>query len=113
MLKDYSIIIRKAKKLSQLIKNSEISIKYNKSLSEIRNDRKSQLLLEKLIFIGSNLNNKIRKGETPLVDQSREMEIIKEELENNELVKRHINNQKEYLDLIRQVLQRIKDPQDE
>ena len=110
MDKEIKVIIDKANELSNLMKNHKITIDFMKSAEEIKQDRRTQTLLEKLVFEGEKLNEKINSGDDVILDNTYEIELLKAELEENEMAKNHIIIQKEYLNMINTVLERIKTP---
>lgn len=103
-------IIEKAKQLSDLISGHEATKKYNLCRDRIRNDRKAQELYTKLVAMGRELSEKIDRGETAGGVALAEHELLQRELSENTLVKDYILSQKEYLELLRQVIDRIKNP---
>ena len=105
----YDHIIEKAKELALMIKNHEISLRYRDSLVKMKQDATSQKLLMELIRIGGELNNSTDADNEPIMGRA-ESEILKNEFNNNKLVKDHILIQKEYVNLIKTVQDRIKNP---
>ena len=108
-MKEYDHIIEKAKELASMIKNHEISLRYSDSLEKMKRDAASQKLLMELIRLGAELNNSANSDIEPVMGKA-EAEILKSEFDNNKLVKDHILIQKEYVDLIKTVQDRIKNP---
>jgi len=106
-MEDYSKIIQTANELSQMIDSHEITVRYKESLEKMKNDVKAQELLAELVMMGRDLNENLTSGTRP---GAAEMEILKKEFEANETVKNHILAQKEYLNLIKLVQERIKNP---
>jgi len=106
---EYEHIIEKAKELASMIKNHEISLRYSDSLARMKQDAVAQKLLMELIRIGGELNNSTDADTEPVMGRA-ESEILKNELYNNKLVKDHILIQKEYVNLIKTVQDRIKNP---
>ena len=107
---DYSEIIQKAKELSDLINNYEVTIKYRESLEKLRNDAASQRLLEDLVRIGRDVSESMNSPEPNKSYGSAELDMLKTELDANPFLKNHLVIQRQYLDLISQVQQRIKNP---
>jgi cell fate (sporulation/competence/biofilm development) regulator YlbF (YheA/YmcA/DUF963 family) len=103
-------IIEKARELSRLIENHEITIRYRDSLDKMKNDAVAQRLLADLIRIGGEINALIEKNAESSTGRA-ELEILKAEFEENKTVKDHILAQKEYLNLIKMVQERIKNPE--
>jgi len=108
-MNEYNRIIEKAKELASMIKNHEISLRYRDSLAKMKQDAASQKLLMELIRIGGELNNSMDTDREPIMGKA-ESEILKNEFNNNQLVKDHILIQKEYIDFIKKVQDRIKNP---
>ncbi|MFC1669423.1 YlbF family regulator [Spirochaetota bacterium] len=110
MFEEHERIIELAKKLSSLIKEHEISKKYEESCVKMKSDYKSQELFQKLIMIGSDISEKLKMGREITYESQSEMKLIQKELEESTLVKNHILIQKEYLNFFQTVLDRIKNP---
>jgi len=110
-MEDYKDIISKAKELSYLIENHEITKKYRETITKMSNDIAAQKLLADLVMLGRDINEQLLKGE--LQTKQAELEILKKEFEQNEIVKEHLLCQKEYLLLIKSVQDRIKNPIEE
>jgi len=110
MKEDYSKIIEKAKELSVLIKEHEITQSYDKSIEEMKKDIRAQELLAKLVMIGRDLDQMAQEGGDMQTEQSAENQMLREELENNKMVKQHIMAQKQYLSMIQIMQERIKNP---
>ena len=108
-MNEYDNIIEKAKELASMIKNHEISLRYRDSLAKMKQDATSQKLLMELIRIGGELNNSVDSNSEPIMGRA-ESEILKNEFEYNKLVKDHILIQREYVNLIKTVQDRIKNP---
>ncbi len=103
-------IIKKARELAASIRELEITARYNECLSRISNDRAAQQLYSTLIAIGKELNERISAGGVIEHQNSSEHEMLQRELEQNTLVKEYIQSQKEYLDLLNKVIEKIKNP---
>ena len=103
-------IIEKARELAVMIENHDITIRYRESLEKMKNDAAAQRLLAELIRIGGEINalNETNQDSAP---GRAELEILQVEFEKNQTVKNHILVQKEYLDLIKMVQERIKNPE--
>jgi len=108
-MKEHDRIIEKAKELASMINNHEISLKYRDSIAKMKQDVTSQKLLMELIRIGGELNNSKDTNSESIMGKA-ESEILKNEFNNNKLVKDHILIQKEYVDFIKMVQDRIKNP---
>lgn len=106
----YEFIVQKAKELAVMIENHDITIRYRESLEKMKHDATAQRLLAELIRIGGEINS-IRGTETESTIGKAELELLKDEFENNKTVKDHILVQKEYLDLIKLVQEKIKNPE--
>jgi cell fate (sporulation/competence/biofilm development) regulator YlbF (YheA/YmcA/DUF963 family) len=108
-MKEYDLIIEKAKELASMIKSHEISLRYRDSLEKMKQDTVSQKLLMELIRIGGELNNSTGNDREVIIGKA-ESEFLKNDFNNNKLVKDHILVQKEYVDLIKMVQDRIRNP---
>ncbi len=110
MIDNYEPIIQKARELSVLIENHQITLNYRESLEKMKNDLTSQKLFAELVRIGGELSS---QGEENNSAAGRaELELLKSEFEKNDTVKNHILVQKEYLMLIQKVQEKIKNPDD-
>jgi len=107
---DYSVIIQKAKELSELINSHEITVKYRESLAKLQNDVQSQRLLAELVQLGREVSESMNSPEADRPYGPAEIEMLKKELDANQFLKDHLVIQRQYLDLISQVQKRIKDP---
>jgi len=103
-------IIEKARELARMIENHEITVRYRESLEKMKNDAVAQRLLSELIRIGGEIQNQSGTDAESSTGKA-ELEILKDEFEKNKTVKDHILIQKEYLDLIKMVQDRIKNPE--
>lgn len=112
-MENFEIIIDKARELSKMIENSEISNNYFESIIMMQKDSKAQKLLSKLIVLGKELNEAINSGEKESLPGGAEAELLREEIGKNELVKNYILSQKNYVNLIKLVQERIKNPIEE
>lgn len=101
-------IIEKAKQLSLLISEHPSTCEYTETTEKMKKDFTSQRLLERLVFLGRDINEMALSGQPPELKKNQEYEFIKNELDGNQLVKRHITAQKEYLALLKGVIQRIR-----
>jgi len=110
MTSAYPEIIEQAESLVDLIKEHEITISYQKSLAEIGQDKDSQELLKKLVLLGKDINDRIAAKEKVSPDQSKNFELLKSQLDKNNLVKEHIKNQNQYTKMMQEILNLIKDP---
>jgi len=104
------LIIEKAKELSQMMEKSDIALDYYDCIAKMQQDSKAQQLLSRLISLGRELNEAISSGDEGRVTGGAEAELLREEIENNELVKNYILAQKNYMNLIKLVQDRIKNP---
>ncbi len=109
-MEKYEFIIEKAKELSGMIENHEITVKYRESLEKMKNDAVAQRLLADLIRIGGEINALEGKDEEASTGRA-ELEILKGEFDRNGTVKDHILAQREYLEFIKTVQERIKNPE--
>ena len=109
-MNDISKIIEKASLLSKMIEEHEITIKYTASLEKMKSDKKAQELLAKLVIMGRDLNEKMLNNENPVFEAQAEKELIMKELEENPIVKEHVLIEKEYILMISQIQEQIKNP---
>ena len=112
-MQDYSEIIQKARQLSDMINNHEITIKYRESLEKIRGDVNSQRLLSELVRIGREISENMNVPDGQKSFGKAELEMLQHELDSGIIVKEHLVIQRQYLDMIKQVQDRIKNPVDE
>ncbi len=109
-MEKYEFIIEKARDLARMIENHEITVKYRDSLEKMKRDVAAQRLLAELIRIGGEINN-LEGTEAEISTGKAELEILKDEFDKNATVKDHILAQREYLDFIKIVQERIKNPE--
>lgn len=109
-MQDYSEIILKARQLSDMIDNHEITVRYRESLEKIRRDLHSQRLLGELIRIGRDISESMNSMDEQKTWGRAELDMLQKELEENRIVKEHLVIQHQYLDMIRQIQERIKNP---
>lgn len=109
-MEKYEFIIEKAKELARMIENNEITVKYRESLEKMKSDAVAQRLLAELIRIGGEIQAQSGTESESSAGKA-ELEILKDEFDNNKTVKDHILVQREYLDLIKMVQERIKNPE--
>ena len=107
-MNDTTKIIEKATLLSKMINEHEITVKYNESLEKMKTDKKAQELLTKLVMLGRDINEKILNNESPVFEAQAERELLMKELEANPIVKEHILLEKEYISMITQIQEVIK-----
>jgi len=110
MTEQYKDLYDKAKELSELIRESDITKKYEKSIGKMKNDLKAQELLARLVMLGRDLNEKALKGEKPEIESNAEAEILRKELDDSPIVKEHTLVQKDYLQMFQTVMDRIRNP---
>lgn len=111
-MENYDEIIAKAKELSDLINNHEITKRYRICLEKMKNDAVAQRILSEMVMIGRDINESMKNGDALNKPGAAEMELLKQEFDRNETVKEHILAQKEYLSLINIVQERIKNPEE-
>lgn len=109
-MEKYEFIVEKARELARMIENHEITLRYRESVEKMKHDAVAQRLLAELVRIGGELN-KISGTDAEMTTGKAELEMLKNEFDNNQIVKDHILSQKEYLDLIKMVQDRIKNPE--
>lgn len=107
---DIAIIIEKARELSASIRGHELTRRYNECLARMNKDRTAQELYMKLISMGKELNDIMAAGGIVQRPQTSEYELMQKDLENNPLVREYIQAQSEYLDLLKKVTEKIKNP---
>lgn len=103
-------IIEKAKKLSATIREHDLTRRYNECLARMNSDRTAQELYMKLISMGKELNEIMAAGGVVQKPQSSEYELMQKDLEQNPLVTEYIQAQSDYLDLLKRVIEKIKNP---
>lgn len=108
MDKNVELIIAKTKELSALIESHEISKKYNELKTRVSQDNKSRLLLEKMIILGHELSS---TDEDQIKARAAENELIRQEFNENGLIRDFIIAQKEYISMLKTVGERIKNPE--
>ncbi len=109
-MEDYPAIIEKARELSGLLKAHPATVRYMESTEKMKNDRNAQALLEKLVMLGRDIDA-LQQGASTDGPGEAERILIEKELEDNPLVKEHILAQKEYLILIQQMQECIRNPE--
>jgi len=112
-MENFDRIIEKARDLSQMIENSDIAREYYDGIEMMQKDVKAQQLLSKLISFGRELNESIASGDASHTPGGAELELIREEIEKNDLVKNYILAQKNYVNLLKLVQEKIKNPVEE
>jgi cell fate (sporulation/competence/biofilm development) regulator YlbF (YheA/YmcA/DUF963 family) len=110
MQERYRAIIDKARELAASIKGHEITRRYAACRAGLNADRKARDLHARLVAMGRDINERMARGETIGTEPSSEHELLRRELEDSSLVKDYIRSQKEYLDLLKSVAERIKNP---
>jgi cell fate (sporulation/competence/biofilm development) regulator YlbF (YheA/YmcA/DUF963 family) len=103
-------IIRKARELAATIREHDATLRYNECLARMNRDREAQQLYSRLIEMGKDLNDRIAAGSDIERDNTSERAMLQRELEENTLVKEYIQSQKDYLDLLGKVIEKIKNP---
>ncbi len=101
-------IINETEELSYLLKSHPKTLTYKKSTEKLKNDPESQKLLSRLIAAGKEINEQHVQKEK--IDFGAEHKLIQEELDSNLFLKSYLQIQKDYLDLIREVMAKIQDP---
>ncbi|MFA5518560.1 MAG: YlbF family regulator [Spirochaetota bacterium] len=112
-MENFDVIIDKARELSKCIEESEIAADYYKSIKLMQKDANAQQLLSRLVLHGKELNEAISSGDKDSFPGGAEAELLREEIEENALVKNFILAQKNYINLIKLVQDRIKNPIEE
>jgi cell fate (sporulation/competence/biofilm development) regulator YlbF (YheA/YmcA/DUF963 family) len=107
---DIDFIIEKARELSESIRGHAVARRYNECLAMMNNDRKAQDLYTKLISMGRELNDIMTAGGIVERPRTLEYELMQQELEQNSLVREYIQAQTEYLDLLKRIIEKIKNP---
>lgn len=109
-MEEYKEIIEKARELSFMIRDHEYTENYRETLDSMKADVGAQKLLADLIRVGRELAENVDSDEDKKKEISRENDYLNQEVKNNDTVKNHILAQKQYLDLITQMQERIKNP---
>lgn len=107
---EYEYIIEKAKELAKMIDSHQITVKYRESLERMKQDAAAQRLLAELVRIGGEIKNS-DGTETGASAGRAELTLLKDEFDRNQTVKDHILIQREYLNFIKQIQDRIKNPE--
>ncbi len=107
---NFDVIIDKARELSKCIEESEIAVDYYNNIQLMQKDVNAQQLLSRLVLLGKELNEAINSGDEDSFPGGAEAELLREEIRENDLVKNFILAQKNYLNLIQMVQDRIKNP---
>ncbi|OHD70150.1 MAG: hypothetical protein A2W19_05010 [Spirochaetes bacterium RBG_16_49_21] len=110
MQEDISRIIEKARELSDSIRSHAITRSYDEIREKMRSDRNAQELYAKLVMMGKEISMLLAREEKIEAKDSSEYELLREELDHNPLVKEYIQTQREYLDLLKKVIERIENP---
>jgi len=109
-MENFDVIIDKARELSKCIEESEIAVDYYNSIKLMQKDANAQQLLSRLVLLGKELNEAINSGDEDSFPGGAEAELLREEIRENDLVKNFILAQKNYINLIQLVQDRIKNP---
>jgi cell fate (sporulation/competence/biofilm development) regulator YlbF (YheA/YmcA/DUF963 family) len=107
---DIGIIIEKARELSESIGRHEITRRYHEAKDRMSKDRSSQELYSRLVAMGKELSFLISREESFETKETGEREFLRNELEQNPLVKEYIHAQREYLELLKRVIDKIRNP---
>ncbi len=106
---DIRAIIERAQELSALIRAHETTRRYESCRARMNNDRKAQDLYARLVAMGRDVNAALSGG-GDAARRSTETELLQKELERNPLVIEFISSQKGYLELLKMVIDRIREP---
>jgi cell fate (sporulation/competence/biofilm development) regulator YlbF (YheA/YmcA/DUF963 family) len=96
-----------AAELARLIHGCPIAERYRDSLMRISKDRKSQDLLERLVAMGRIISGGSSASDDTGMSEYRQ---IQDELDTDPHVKSHLLAQREYLNLLQAVIDRIRNP---
>lgn len=110
MEQNYNEIILKAKEISHLINTHEITLKYRETLSKLQKEPKAHKLLQELVRIGGELTDQANRDGSFSNISPTENQLLQKELNENPIVKEHLLAQKNYLNLLNMVTEKIKDP---
>ncbi len=110
MQEQFRTIIEKARDLAGAIREHDLTKRYNDCRAGMNGDRKARDLHSRLVAMGREINERIARGETVGPESSSEYEFMRQELEGSPLVKDYIQSQKEYLDLLKSVIDLVRDP---
>lgn len=110
--KAYPEIIEKAKKLALLLKAHPVTTRYEESLEVMKGDRDAQGVLEKMVMLGRDLNEKLQGDESEGPGPAEQM-LLKEEMDRHPEVQEHIIAQKDYLVMVQKVQDLIRNPESE
>lgn len=103
----HEAILVQARELSRLIRESHIFQNYQDVARRAGSDKEASRIIELLVDAGSRLNS----GETATLGTSVESRILKEGMEKNTVVQEFILAQKDYLNLLGEVVELVKNPQ--
>jgi len=101
-------IIKEAQELSESINNSDIFKEYQERSREIANDVEAQNLLQKLYQVGQELSGV--ETDDSILKSASEKDMVTKELDNNQKVKDFLLAQKQYINLMQQVVENIRNP---
>ncbi len=101
-------IVSKAKVLSEMIRNHEVSLRYTRCVDLMKADARARELHSRLVSLGSEINARIAGDGGVDTQAMSEFELIRQGLEETPLVKEFITSRREYLEMIRQVLEKIR-----
>ncbi len=107
---DINIIIDKVQELTELISDHEITKKYKETLNNLNKDSDALNIHSRLIELGKKLNERGHKGEPVNAEISAENSLLKEQLENNPKLTKFLQAQKVYLNLVKFIHEKIKNP---
>ena len=103
-------IIDKAVELKSLINENHITISFEEGKKAISNDAEAQKILSKLIQTGEKLSQTIYNQDSR-ENYSEELALLEKEMEAHPVVKEFLTHQKQYLNMLQLVIEKIKEPE--
>lgn len=102
-------IIRKAKALSEKIREHPVSRRYAECLALMERDPEARDVHSRLVALGEEISAGRDAGDGGSPSPA-EFKLISEKLDAAPLVKEFILSRREYLDMLKRVLDRIREP---
>lgn len=99
-------IFAKAVELFDMIRNSDVYIRYNESSVKVRNDFEAQALISELVEMGKTIEQSLSSGDGSYRNKA-EFDLLNKRFESNGLVKTFLQSQKDYFNMINAVREAI------
>lgn len=103
-------IQEKARELRDMMSNHPLTLEFRESMEIIANDRKAQELLDDMISAGALIQQSLQQGRRDAMEETEEQRQLKERFDAHPEVKRHLEVQKAYLNMLHMVMHRIMNP---